>query len=65
MPWASHARARVRLHFEDISQYDAEFYEDLLLRATESITLPLGWDRGRIRRHLRNSVDLGLAAFER
>jgi|GEM_PF-188003 len=55
---------RVRLAFEDIDDYDAGFYRDRLVRAAESVVSPLGWDRGRIREHLRDGRDLSLSAFE-
>jgi len=55
---------RVRLPFEDVSDYDVEYYRALLVRATESVVSPLGWDRGRIHRHLRDGRDASLAAFE-
>ncbi len=55
--------ARVRLPFEDIDTYDVDFYIDLLLRATESVVSPLGWDRGRIDRYRRETVDASLGTF--
>ncbi|WP_123533947.1 type B DNA-directed DNA polymerase [Halosimplex salinum] len=55
---------RVRLPFEDASDYDVEFYRERLIRAAESVVSPLGWDRGQIRRYLRDGRDLTLAAFE-
>jgi len=58
------SRERVRLAFEPIDDYDAEFYADLLIRACESVTAPLGWKRERIRRYLRDGENLTLGAFE-
>ena len=62
------SRERVRLDFElDGARavgYDADFYEERLLRAAESIVSPLGWDRARIRRYLRDVEELRLSAFE-
>jgi DNA polymerase I len=55
---------RVRLDFEDPETYDADCYETMLVRAAESVVSPLGWDRRRIRRHLRPGRDATLAAFE-
>ncbi|WP_415381670.1 DNA polymerase domain-containing protein [Halosimplex sp. TS25] len=55
---------RVRLPFEDASGYDVDFYRERLVRAAESVLSPLGWDRGRIRRYLRDGRDLTLSAFE-
>ena len=54
---------RVRLAFEECDTYDAAFYEDLVLRATESVVAPLGWDRSRIDRYRRDTVDARLDAF--
>ncbi len=56
-------RERVRLHFEDVDGYDAEFYETRLVRAAESVVSPLGWDRDRIRAYLADGRDVGLSAF--
>ena len=55
---------RGRLSFEDVDDYDIEFYRERLVRAAESVVSPLGWDRGRIRQYLRDGRDLTLAAFE-
>ncbi|PSP85097.1 DNA polymerase I [Halobacteriales archaeon QS_1_68_17] len=55
---------RVRLPVESIDRYDAGFYADLLTRACESVVAPLGWDRDRVRRYLRDTDDVGLSAFE-
>ncbi len=60
---ATRADERVRLTVEDPDTYDAAFYEDQLVRATESVLSPLGWDRARIDRHRRETVDASLDAF--
>jgi DNA polymerase I len=60
---ATRSRARVRLPFE-AEAYDESFYADLLLRAAESVLSPLGWDRSRIERHLRDTRDARLSSFE-
>ena len=57
-------RDRVRLPWEPIDRYDADFYETLLVRAAESVLSPLGWGRDRIRESLSGGRDLQLAAFE-
>ena len=58
---------RVRLPFEadaaERLEYDAAFYATLLVRACESVVSPLGWDRSRIRRHLREGRTVRLSAF--
>ncbi len=56
-------RERVRLHFEDVPDYDADFYATLLVRACESVTAPLGWDRVDIRRYLGGTENYELSAF--
>ncbi|MFB6072432.1 MAG: type B DNA-directed DNA polymerase [Halobacterium sp.] len=57
-------RQRVRLPFEaDADDYDAEHYADRLLRAAETVVSPLGWDRGRVERELRDARDVSLSAF--
>jgi DNA polymerase I len=59
----------VRLHWEDLAdpddgpRYDPDYYERELVRAAESVVSPFGWDRGDVRRHLRDADDAGLAAF--
>jgi len=56
-------RQRVRLPFEDCSDYDVEHYADRLVRAAETVLSPFGWDRSRVERALRASRDLTLASF--
>jgi DNA polymerase I len=45
---------RVRLGFE-AGEYDTGFYTDLLVRATESVLSPIGYDRSDIRSELSGS----------
>ncbi|WP_226040592.1 type B DNA-directed DNA polymerase [Natrinema sp. DC36] len=54
---------RVRLALEDPSEYDADYYATLLVRACESVVSPLGWDRARIRRSLRDGRAVRLSTF--
>jgi len=54
---------RVRLSFEPVERYDADWYAREVLRAAESVVSPLGWDRRRLRRHLRGRRDVTLGAF--
>jgi len=57
-------RRRVRLPFEDCSDYDADHYADRLIRAAETVLSPFdGWDRGRVERALRDTRDLTLSSF--
>ena len=60
---AERADDRVRLTIEDPTRYDSDFYEEQLVRATESILSPLDWDRDRIDRYRRETVDATLDAF--
>jgi len=46
------SRDRVALAHEAIGTYAASYYETQLVRAIESVLLPLGWDRTDIRRRL-------------
>jgi DNA polymerase I len=55
---------RVRLALEGGEQYDGAFYDDLLLRACESVVSPVGWDRQRIERYFRDGRDVSLTAFD-
>ncbi|WP_435364562.1 type B DNA-directed DNA polymerase [Haloarchaeobius sp. DYHT-AS-18] len=54
---------RVRLDFEACTDYDADYYADLAMRATESIVSPLGWDRDDITNYLHERRDAALSAF--
>ncbi|ARS91679.1 DNA polymerase I [Natrarchaeobaculum aegyptiacum] len=56
-------RERVRLEFEEPTEYDAAFYATLLIRACEEVISPLGWDRARIRRSLRDGRTVRLSTF--
>jgi len=61
---ANDGRQRVRLPFEDCSDYDADHYADRLIRAAETVLSPFdGWDRGRVERALRDTRDLTLSSF--
>ncbi|MEF8838834.1 MAG: DNA polymerase domain-containing protein [Haloarculaceae archaeon] len=56
-------RERVRLPFEAVGAYDADFYATLLVRACESVVSPLGWDRTDVRRYLTGEENYELSAF--
>ncbi|WP_129113174.1 type B DNA-directed DNA polymerase [Halegenticoccus tardaugens] len=58
------SRDRVALAHETISEYDADFYETLLLRAATSVLSPVGWRRSAIESALADSRDSTLSAFE-
>jgi DNA polymerase I len=57
------SRDRVALAHETVENYDASYYETQLIRATESILSPLGWDRNDIHRALAETEDCHLSAF--
>jgi DNA polymerase I len=46
------------------ARYDAEHYADRLVRATESVLSPLGWNEARLRRQLSGTRDTRLGAFD-
>ncbi len=54
---------RVRLPFETIESYDADWYEDAAIRATESITSCVGWDRTDIEQYLADTTDTTLGSY--
>ncbi|SFS68343.1 DNA polymerase domain-containing protein [Halostagnicola kamekurae] len=54
---------RVRLAFEDCPSVDVDYYSRLLVSACESVVSPLGWDRRRIREHLRDGRTVRLSTF--
>jgi DNA polymerase I len=55
---------RVRLGFEDGERYDPGFYEELAIRACESVVSPVGWRRHEIEQHLEGVQDATLSAFQ-
>jgi DNA polymerase I len=55
--------ARVRLAFEDISRYDADWYADAAVRAVESVLAPVGWRADEIRDYLAGTADETLARY--
>ena len=57
------SRDRVALAHEEIETYDASYYETQLVRAVESVLLPLGWDRTDIRRRLAETREVELTEF--
>ena len=57
------SRDRVALAHEEIGTYDASYYETQLVRAVESVLLPLGWDRTDIRRRLSETREVDLTEF--
>ena len=57
------SRDRVALAHEAIGTYAASYYETQLVRAIESVLLPLGWDRTDIRRRLAETREVELTEF--
>jgi DNA polymerase I len=53
----------VKLAFEDIDAYDADFYVEELIQAAESILLPLGWGRQDIEQQLSTVTDTRLVSY--
>ena len=54
------SRDRVALAHEAIETYDASYYETQLVRAVESVLLPLGWDRSDMERELTGTRVVGI-----
>ena len=54
---------RVRVAFESPDRYDADWYADRLIRATESVVSPFGWDEARVRAFLDGSRNARLSRF--
>lgn len=54
---------RVKLYYEDINQYDKQFYKKMLIRAAESILSPLKWDKTKIKNYLNKNKDIELKTF--
>ena len=57
------SRDRVALAHETVEGYDASYYETQLIRATESILSPVGWEREDIRSGLAETQDCRLGEF--
>ncbi len=54
---------RVRLAFEDIDSYDIEYYVEELLRATETILSPFGWNKKDIEDYLSSMENTKLTKY--
>lgn len=54
---------RVRLPFENIESYDADWYEDAAIRAVESIVSCVGWDCADVTQHLADTTDTTLDSY--
>jgi DNA polymerase I len=54
---------RVRLAHETGDRYDADYYDDLLIRAAESILSPLGWRASGIQQYCSELRETTLDAF--
>ena len=57
------SRERAALAHEEIDSYDASYYETQLIRATESVLSPLGWDRTDIQQELSGAREPELTDF--
>ncbi|GAB3330338.1 hypothetical protein GCM10027355_36660 [Haloplanus salinarum] len=57
------SRDRVALAHEAIETYDASYYETQLVRAVESVLLPLEWDHSDIRQELSSKKDAVLSSY--
>ena len=58
------SRERVALAHETVEGYDTSYYETQLIRATESILSPVGWEREDIRSALAETQDCRLEMFD-
>ena len=54
---------RVRLPFEAIESYDADWYEDAATRAVESIVSCVGWDCTDITQYLADTTETTLGSY--
>ncbi|WP_227380224.1 DNA polymerase domain-containing protein [Haladaptatus halobius] len=60
---AKQSRERVKLASEELSEYDTEFYRELLVRAAASVLSPLGWREKRIEQFLSSHDEISLTSF--
>ncbi len=54
---------RVNLYYEEINEYDEEFYKKMLIRAAESILSPLKWNKTKIKKYLTKNHETKLNTF--
>ncbi|WP_227356355.1 type B DNA-directed DNA polymerase [Haladaptatus salinisoli] len=57
------SRDRVALAIEEPTEYDVEFYRELLVRAATSVLSPLGWRESDIDRKLSTYSEFSLQSF--
>ncbi len=57
------SREQVRLANEGLSEYDAGFYRELLVRTAASVVSPLGWRESDIEQELGQYTESSLASF--
>ncbi len=57
------SRERVMLAGEELSEYDTEFYRELLIRAAASVLSPLRWRESDIKAELEQYTESSLASF--
>ena len=57
------SRERVLLASEELSEYDTEFYRELLIRAAASVLSPLGWRESDVEQELGRYTESSLASF--
>ncbi|MDB2262523.1 DNA polymerase I, partial [Halorubrum ezzemoulense] len=60
---AARGASRVRLEFEAVPRYDTGWYEDIAVRAVESVLAQVGWREKEIRQYLSETKDETLASF--
>ncbi|WP_227380363.1 DNA polymerase domain-containing protein [Haladaptatus halobius] len=60
---AKQSRERVKLASEELNEYDAGFYRELLIRAAASVLSPLGWREKRIEQFLLSHDEISLKSF--
>ncbi|MDY6777022.1 MAG: DNA polymerase domain-containing protein, partial [Candidatus Nanohaloarchaea archaeon] len=54
---------RVRLPYEEVHDYDAGFYREQLVRATESVLSPFGWDHNDVAEAVAETTASDLRSF--
>ncbi len=60
---AKHSRERVMLVVEEPTEYDTEFYRELMVRAAASVLSPLDWREKRIEQFLADHDEMSLNSF--
>ncbi len=58
-------RKRIKIHYEEINEYDKDFYKKRLIKAAKSILSPLNWNENRIHKYLEKTKETKLKTYQK